>query len=61
MLEVVKIAGCKMKQKDILEIEIGLKRLKVKGKGLAERCFMLRFLNKLEPELPCKGRVYILG
>jgi hypothetical protein len=60
-LEVVKITGCKMKAKDTLEIEVGIKNLRAKNKLFAERRFMLRFLNKLDPELPCKGRLIITG
>jgi hypothetical protein len=60
-LEVVKITGCKMRAKDVLEIEIGLKNLRSKSKIFLERRFMLRFLNKLDPELACKGRLIITG
>jgi len=60
-LEVVKITGCKMRAKDVLEIEIGLKNLRSKSRIFMERRFMLRFLNKLDPELACKGRLIITG
>lgn len=36
-LEVVKITRCKMRQKDVLEIEIGLKNLTIKNKPFEER------------------------
>ena len=36
-LEVVKITRCKMRQKDVLEIEIGLKNLALKDKPFEER------------------------
>ena len=48
-LEVVKITRCKMRQKDVLEIEIGLKNLVLRNKQFEERQFILRFLNKLDP------------
>ena len=45
-LEVVKITRCKMRAKDVLEIEIGLKNLILRKKQFEERTFILRFLNK---------------
>ena len=48
-LEVVKITRCKMRAKDILEIEIGLKNLLIKDMPFEERKFILRFLNKQDP------------
>ena len=60
-LEVIKISGCKMKAKDILEIGIGLKTIQDKDKKFSDRVFILRFLNKLEADLPCKARVIISG
>ena len=47
-LEVVKIIKCKMRQKDTLELEIGLKNLEHKDKQFEERTFVLRFLDKLD-------------
>jgi hypothetical protein len=47
--EVVKITRCKMRQKDILEIELGLKNIVLKDKQFEERIFLLKFLNKLDP------------
>jgi hypothetical protein len=48
-LEVVKITRCKMRAKDILEIEIGVKNLILRDTPFEERKFILRFLNKLDP------------
>lgn len=45
----VKITRCKMRAKDILEIEIGLKNIVIKDMPFEERKFILRFLNKLDP------------
>jgi hypothetical protein len=50
-----------MKAKDVLEIEVGIKNLREKNKLFMERRFMLRFLNKLDPALACKGRIIITG
>ena len=50
-----------MRAKDVLEIEIGLKNIQSKNQIFPERCFMLRFLNKLDPDLACKGRIIISG
>ena len=50
-----------MRQKDVLEIEIGLKNIILMKKSFEDRQFILRFLNKLDPELACKGRIMILG
>jgi len=50
-----------MRAKDVLEIEVGLKNLQSKNIIFTERRFMLRFLNKLDPELACKGRIIITG
>ena len=60
-LEVVKITRCKMRQRDTLEIEIGLKNLQGKQKLFEERQFVLKFLDKLDPQLACKGRILLLG
>lgn len=60
-LEVVKITRCKMRAKDVLEIEIGLKNLTVRNLAFEERRFILRFLNKLDANLNCKGRILITG
>lgn len=48
-LEVVKITRCKMRAKDILEIEIGLKNIMMRDTPFEDRKFILRFLNKLDP------------
>lgn len=57
----VKITKCKMKAKDILEIEIGIKNLNKSDVPFEERQFVLRFLNKMDPNLTCKGRIVITG
>ena len=49
LLQVVKITKCKMKQRDTLELEIGLKSLESNNKAFEERKFVLRFLDKLSP------------
>ena len=48
-LEVVKITRCKMRSRDTLEIEIGLKNIVLRHKQFEERKFALRFLNKIDP------------
>lgn len=50
-----------MRAKDILEIEIGLKNLILKDTHFEDRKFILRFLNKLDPQLACKGRLMLGG
>ena len=60
-LEVVKITRCKMKQKETLEIEIGLKNLQEKKRRFEDRVFMLKFLDKLDPQLSCKGYLLLKG
>lgn len=50
-----------MRSRDTLEIEIGLKNIVLRHKQFEERKFALRFLNKIDPNLSCKGRVYISG
>lgn len=60
-LEVIKITRCKMRAKDILEIEIGLKNINKLNTPLETRKFILRFLNKLDPQLACKGRLMFTG
>lgn len=60
-LEVIKITRCKMRAKDILEIEIGLKNIHQRTTMLENRKFILRFLNKLDPQLACKGRLIFTG
>ena len=50
-----------MKQKDVLELQIGLKSLESKNKAFEERRFVLRFLDKLSPQLACKARILITG
>jgi hypothetical protein len=60
-LEVVKITRCKMRAKDILELEIGLKNLTVRNLAFEQRKFILRFLDKSDPLLACKGRIVIDG
>lgn len=60
-LEVVKITKCKMRAKDTLEVEIGLKNLNTHATQFEERKFILRFLNKLDPALTCKGRLHFNG
>lgn len=60
-LEVIKITRCKMRAKDILEIEIGLKNIQKRDMPLESRKFILRFLNKLDPQLACKGRLIFTG
>ena len=50
-----------MRAKDILEIEIGIKNLFVKDTAFEDRKFILRFLNKLDPSLACKGRLFLSG
>lgn len=64
--EVVKITRCKMRQTNTLEIEIGLKSLWGQSQNyervtFENRVFMLKFLNKLDPALSCKGRIIITG
>ena len=60
-LEVVKITRCKMRAKDTLEIEIGLKNIVKKQKQFEQRKFILKFLDKLDPQLSCKGRIILSG
>lgn len=60
-LEVVKITRCKMRAKDTLEIEIGLKNIVKKQKQFEQRKFILKFLDKLDPQLACKGRIILSG
>jgi hypothetical protein len=60
-LEVVKITRCKMRQKEVLEIELGLKNLVLKEKQFEERVFMLKFLDKMDPKLRLKGKIIIKG
>ena len=60
-LEVVKITRCKMRAKDTLEIEIGLKTISKKKKQFEQRKFILKFLDKLDPQLACKGRIILSG
>lgn len=60
-LEVVKITRCKMRAKDTLEIEIGLKNIAKKQKHFEQRKFILKFLDKLDPQLACKGRIILSG
>jgi len=50
-----------MRAKDILEIEIGLKNLTLKNIYFEDRKFILRFLNKMDPLLACKGRILLSG
>ena len=50
-----------MKQKDTLELQIGLKSLESNNKAFEERKFVLRFLDKLSPSLECKARLLISG
>ena len=57
----VKITKCKMKTKDTLELEIGLKSQEIANKSFEERKFILRFLDKLHPQLECKARILISG
>jgi len=55
-----------MRQTNTLEIEIGLKSLWGQSQNyervtFENRVFMLKFLNKLDPALSCKGRIIITG
>jgi hypothetical protein len=56
-----------MKQTDTLEIEMGLKSLlgncEDDGslRNFENRSFVLKFLNKLDPSLGCKGRIILTG
>ena len=60
-LQVVKITRCKMRAKDTLEIEIGLKSITKRNIHFEERRFILKFLDKLDPGLACKGRILLQG
>jgi hypothetical protein len=50
-----------MRAKDILEVEIGLKNLQQPHTPFGERKFILRFLNKQDPQLACKARLLLSG
>ena len=50
-----------MRAKDTLEIEIGLKNIVKKQKQFEQRKFILKFLDKLDPQLACKGRIVLGG
>jgi hypothetical protein len=50
-----------MRAKDTLEIEIGLKNIAKKQKQFEQRKFILKFLDKLDPQLACKGRIILSG
>ena len=60
-LVVVKITRCKMRAKDILELEIGIKNIAMRNIDFEDRKFILRFLNKLYPNLACKGKINLSG
>ena len=50
-----------MRQRETLEIEIGLKNLDENGRKFEDRIFQLKFLDKLDPQLSCKGRILLKG
>ena len=50
-----------MRAKDTLEIEIGLKSITKRNIHFEERRFILKFLDKLDPGLACKGRILLNG
>ena len=50
-----------MRAKDILELEVGIKNMTMKNVDFEDRKFILRFLNKLDANLACKGRVNLTG
>lgn len=50
-----------MRAKDTLEIEIGLKSITKRTVLFEDRKFLLKFLDKLDPALSCKGRIVLNG
>jgi len=50
-----------MRAKDILELEIGIKNIAMRNIDFEDRKFILRFLNKLDPNLACKGKINLSG
>lgn len=50
-----------MRKQDVLEIEMGLKNIVLKQKQFEDRKFILKFLDKLDPNLTCKGLIKISG
>ena len=44
-----------------MEIELGLKNIVLKDKQFEDRVFLLKFLDKLDPQLSSKGKILIKG